>query len=276
MKTLPLLLILFVYGMFADAQAKVVQEYTCRVPNRAFQAGEKVTYELTYNFGIPWLKVGTATYSVHDAMLDNKKVFFMEATGNSYASWEWFYKMKALYQTWIDPVTIRPIKYHREVWEPTYWLKCDYQFNWSDSLAYMRWSSKKTPLKLDTIKITPCTNELMSVLYYARTLNFSNFKPDNRIPVTMLIDGELFSIYFRYIGKEPVKIKNFGEFNCLKFAVYLVEGTMFHEGENMFLWVTDDENKIPMLVESPIKVGSVKARVIDLQGLRNPMKSKLN
>ena len=93
----------------------------------------------------------------------------------------------------------------------------------------------------------------------------------------MIIDGKIYPLYIRYLGKENIRTHDGKQqYKCIKFSVLLVEGTIFKGGEDMNIWVTDDENKIPVLVESKILVGSVKAYLNTTQGLRNPTTAKIN
>jgi hypothetical protein len=77
------------------------------------------------------------------------------------------------------------------------------------------------------------------------------------------------------LGKENLKIKNVGEFRCIVFSPLLIEGTIFNAGDGMTVYVTDDQNRVPLLIETPILVGSIKARVNGMSGLRFPLSSKI-
>jgi hypothetical protein len=54
-----------------------------------------------------------------------------------------------------------------------------------------------------------------------------------------------------------------------------VKGTMFEGGEKMTVWVTDDENHIPVRIETPIIVGSIKVDMVGYENLRHPLTSLL-
>ena len=74
----------------------------------------------------------------------------------------------------------------------------------------------------------------------------------------------------KYLGKEDIKTR-YGKFHAIKFKPLLVKGTMFEGGEKMTVWVTDDANHIPIRIESPIVVGSIKVDMMKFSNLRNPM-----
>jgi hypothetical protein len=91
----------------------------------------------------------------------------------------------------------------------------------------------------------------------------------------MFLDNEVFHLYVRYLGKETVKTK-YGKFRAVKFKPLLVKGTLFEGGENMTVWVSDDPNHIPIRVESPIIVGSIKVDLMQYRGLRYPLSSLIS
>lgn len=88
----------------------------------------------------------------------------------------------------------------------------------------------------------------------------------------MFLDDETYNLYIRYQGKETIKTK-YGKFRAIKFKPLLVKGTIFEGGEKMTVWVSDDGNKIPLRVESPISVGSVKVDMMSYRNLRYPLSS---
>ena len=86
---------------------------------------------------------------------------------------------------------------------------------------------------------------------------------------------KLENIYFRYQGTEKIKIRRFGEFDCIKLSVFLVAGSVFRGGEHMNIWITNDKNHIPLYVESPIIIGSVKAKILSVKGNKYKLTSRV-
>jgi hypothetical protein len=117
-----------------------------------------------------------------------------------------------------------------------------------------------------------CIQDVISAVYSARNINFDNYKKDDKIPFKMFLDNEIYDMYIRYLGKEDVKTK-FGKFKAHKFRPLLVKGNIFEGGEKMTVWVSDDPNHIPLRVESPIIVGSVKMDMMGYGGLKHPLSS---
>jgi hypothetical protein len=88
----------------------------------------------------------------------------------------------------------------------------------------------------------------------------------------MFLDNEVYELYIRYMGKETVKTK-YGKFKAIKFKPLLVKGTIFSGGEKMTVWVSDDANHVPIRIESPIVVGTIKIDMMAYKNLRYPLSS---
>ncbi len=266
-----IILISFVFIIIYQLGSGQVNE--CSINNSAFGPGEEIEYIVSYNWGIIWIDAGAVVFKTKEAKVNKKDVLHIIGAGTTFSYWDWFFKMRDIYQTWVDPVDLKPVKYNRNIEDGGYWIKVDYDFDREKNLVYSESERKRQAFRRDTIKITSCTYDVLSIIYYARNINYDNYLVNDTIPVTVIMDNELFNIYFRYKGREKKKVKDFGTFNCIRFGVFLVEGTLFEEGEGMDVWITDDANKIPVLIESPIIVGSIKARVVGIKGNKNPIKS---
>jgi len=99
------------------------------------------------------------------------------------------------------------------------------------------------------------------------------YKKNDIIPITIFLDHTIYPLYIKYIGKATVKTQ-LGKFKCIKFKTHLIEGTIFDEEDEMIVWVTDDANKIPIRVETPIIVGSIKVDLISYKGVELPVSTK--
>jgi hypothetical protein len=161
---------------------------------------------------------------------------------------------------------MQPYKFIRKVDEGGFKINENVTFNQQANTA----TSEKA-----TVKVPNCIQDVLSSIYYARNLNFDKYKPEDKIPLTMYLDNEVFNLYIRYQGKEKIKTK-YGKFNAIKFSPLLIKGTIFEGGEKMTVWVTDDANHIPIRIESPITVGTIKVDMMQYKNLRYPMTSLIS
>jgi hypothetical protein len=114
-----------------------------------------------------------------------------------------------------------------------------------------------------------CVQDVLSAIYYARNIDYARYKPGAKIPFSMFLDENVYNLHITYLGKERIKTK-YGTFNTIKISPMLIEGTIFKGGDKMVIWVTDDNNHIPVRIDSPIVVGSIKVDLVGYENLRNP------
>ena len=81
--------------------------------------------------------------------------------------------------------------------------------------------------------------------------------------------------YYRLLNEQKKEIKELGTYNTVKVIPDLVVGNVFKDGDKMKIWVSDDANKVPLLIESPLKIGSAKAVLKSYKGLRYKLSSKI-
>jgi hypothetical protein len=238
----------------------------CGIRNRSFQAGENISIVVFYNALGMYVNAGTATYNVVSERLNNKPVYHVTGTGITNSSYDWIFKVRDKYESYIDTATLKPYKFIRNVEEGDYRKYENVTFN----------HSANTALTTDGVyKVPPCVQDVVSAMYYARNIDFNKYKAGDKIPFSMFLDGEIFNMYIRYQGKETIKTR-YGKFRAIKFKPLLVKGTMFEGGEKMTVYVSDDDNKIPLRVESPLVVGSVKADMMSYKNLRYPLTSLIS
>lgn len=226
----------------------------------SFADGEELYYDIVYNWGFIWIDAGRVEFKAKKEPFGNREVYHFSGTGTSVPKHDWFFKVRDYYNSWAEISDLKPIHYTRNTSEGKYKVKNNYWFNYPRKKIYTdTWNSDKKQAH-DTLHLPDCLFDVMTAVYYARTLDFKNFKLDEKIPISMIVDNEIYNLYGRYLGKETITTKgDKKKINCLKFSMLLVEGTMFKGGEDLFVWVSDDENRVPILVEAKILVGSVKA-----------------
>lgn len=250
------------------------QQANCDFENNAFKANESITYEIFYNWGVIWVEAGKATFTT-ELIFQNKKPYYkFIGKGDTYPKYDWFYKVRDKFETIADTSNLKPLRFIRDTKEGGTINYSDNIFNYSKNKAYSFTKQKKGTTKPDSVTIGNCTFDVLSMIYFARNIDFNKYKANTKIPISLFLDNAVYSIYIEYLGKEKLKTES-GEFNCIKFHPLLVEGTIFKSGTDMTVWVTDDKNKIPLQVETPIIVGTIKAKLKSFSGLRNPMTSKI-
>ena len=238
------------------------QEF-CGARNTAFVAGEQVTMKVYYTTLGMYVGAGEAKFTTSLERFNGQPVYHCVGTGTSYSFFDNFYKVRDRYESYIDTATMLPVKFIRNVYEGGSTIYNNVSFN----------QKNKTAVSTNGLfKVTPCIQDVISAVYYARNINFSKYRPGDKIPFDMFLDDEIFHLYLRYEGKENIKTK-YGKFRAIKFKPLLIKGSIFEGGEKMNVWISDDPNHILLRAESPISVGSIKVDMMGYKNLRYPLSS---
>ena len=249
------------------------QESNCTIPDVPFKAGETVTYRAVYSWGFVWVNAGDVLFRVYDTTYSQKPAIYFKSYGWSLKQYDWFFKVRDRFESIVDPETLQPFWFERDTHEGGFTAYNHYVINRSkNELDIISYNSDR-PYKHEYLPLKPCTFDVLSAIYYCRTLSFNGLNIGDKIPLTMAIDNEIFDLYVKYLGKERLETRDGMVFNTIKFSALLVEGTIFKGGEDLTVWVTDDQNRIPLLVEAKILVGSVKAVITGMENLKYPLTS---
>ncbi|WP_243345804.1 DUF3108 domain-containing protein [Parabacteroides sp. FAFU027] len=242
--------------------------------NRPFQPGEKLTYNAFYNLGMIWLHAGEVQFSVDQKPFGGKTAYFFEAVGKTIPKYDWMYKVRDYYKSYVDIDTFNSLWAERNTLEGSNKVYENYTFKPRDKHIYYTIKNSKTKLLKDTLQVsTNSVFDVLTLIYQCRNLNFERYKVNEKFPLRIILDGKVYPIFLRYLGKEVVKNKDEKKYRCIRFSALLVEGSIFKGGEDMNIWVTDDDNRVPILVEAKILIGSVKAYLRTMEGLKYEVKA---
>ncbi len=251
----------------------VVSSLTARSQGHPFQAGESLTYGIYYYLMGVWVGAGDVTFSVHDDTFMGKDCYRFKGFGKTYPRYDWFFKVRDTYESYASKEDLRPYRFKRDVNEGGFYFIENNIYNYRDSVIYGILKVKEDPVQFDTFNIKPSSQDVLSLVYAARNIDFNSKKIGEKIPIRMVIDREIFDLYIRYLGVETYDHSELGDVKCHVFAPLLVEGTIFRAGERMKVWVTKDRNLVPIYVESQIRVGSIRSELKTYEGLKYPLGS---
>lgn len=261
------------------AQEKLDLKGTACVPVRsvseeslAFQHGEKMEFVLHYQWGTINTDVATATVELDSLTYNGEKAFRCSAYGRTSRMFDLFFKVREDFDSWFTRDGLKPLKFTRDTYEGGYEAKNTYHYIWDAAEPYIAADvySSKRGMKAITLPLTPCTFDLPSLFFFARNMDFDVVEPGRRYPMTFAIDDDVYNVYFILHGRETRKIPGLGTVKTIKFAAKLLEGEVFKGEEDMLIWVSDDENRLPVYFEAPLLVGVASGRLSGYKGLKHP------
>jgi hypothetical protein len=228
-----------------------------------FKAGEELSYKLKYG----WFTGAEAHLRVAetDTKFEGKPAWHIVADGKTAGTFDVFYKVRNRYETYIDQKTLLPYLYTEDRHEAKY--------KHTDKVTFNHQTNKITA----NSGVYPFTGKVFdfpSAYYFARCLDISKLKIGDKFELRYFLDNAIQTLSITYMGKEEAEC-SLGTFNCLKFNPTIIPGRIFRKNSKLYLWVSDDNNRIPIKAHVELVVGSVTMDLTGAKGLKyalNPLK----
>ncbi|QSW87113.1 MULTISPECIES: DUF3108 domain-containing protein [Flavobacterium] len=233
----------------------------------AFDTGEFFKFRIHYGI----VNAGYATLEVKDATINNKKVYHAVGKGYTTGMSKFFFKVEDLYESYFDKENGSPYRFVRKIDEGGYTKNQEGFFNQNDNRVLVKDYKRKTE---KTIVVTDNVQDIVSSFYFLRNHpNIDKLKSGEAITIDMFFDDEITKFKLKYVGREDITTK-FGTVSTMVFKPLVQTGRVFKEKESLTLWITDDDNKVPIRIKADLAVGSLKADLDEYKGLKNPLKVK--
>ncbi|MBL7758835.1 MAG: DUF3108 domain-containing protein, partial [Chitinophagaceae bacterium] len=150
-------------------QAYAPSDEGCTIKNTAFQAGEKISMTVFYAVAGVYVNAGNATFTNTLETLNGKPVYHIVGEGKTNSSYDFLYKVRDKYESYIDTATMQPLKFIRNVNEGGYKIYQNVSFN----------KTANTAITNDGVyKVPACVQDVVSAVFYARNVDFSKLQPN--------------------------------------------------------------------------------------------------
>ncbi|MBN1251872.1 MAG: DUF3108 domain-containing protein [Bacteroidales bacterium] len=225
--------------------------------NTAFQSGEKISYKVRYGV----IKGGEASLSINLEPSGYSYIYHITALAKTTGVIGSMVTIRDIYESYTEVHSGLPIKSVRNILE--------HHYTSYNEVLFFRDSGYVKSLKSGKHEVPSDILDILSAFYFARRYLFSNgLEKGKIITLNTFFDDELFLIKLKYKAKEKVKTK-FGKINCLKFVPIIEKKSPFKKEEQMEIWITADENYIPVKIRINLPVGNLKCDIIDFEELKN-------
>jgi len=238
------------------------------VENTAFAPGEKLIFRAYYSSALTGnVTAGEASLEILETPRNIGGRTTMPVIGlmRTRGLFNLFFRVNNRFETYIDRSAVAPLLFIRRVEEGRYRKSQDVMFNHYDKVAISNTAA---------VPIPAYVQDIISAFYFARTYQFENPKIGDEFNVDFFLDDSVYVTRIVFDGYERINTR-LGTFNTLRFKPMVLKGKVFSQPYPMTLWISDDKNRVPLMVESGLVVGSVKLELSDYQGLRNPLTSKI-
>ncbi len=232
---------------------------------KSYDTGEWLNFRVHYGF----VTAGYATLEVDQATLNGKEVFHVKGEGRTTGLSRFFFKVEDIYQSYIDKEKDIPYRFIRKIDEGGHTKDIQIDFDHDTQKAFV---DNKKHDEQATVSFPENVQDMVSAFYYLRNnLDVETLNKNDEIDLDMFFDKENYKFKLKFLGREIIKT-DFGKVPCLVFRPYVQSGRVFKEKESLTVWVSDDDNKIPLLIKADLAVGSLKASLSEFKGLSHSFK----
>lgn len=236
---------------------------------KAYGDGEWLKFRVHYGL----ITAGSATLEVDEKVINGKQVFHVKGFGETSGVTSWFFPVKDDYQSFIDINNDKPYRFIRKIDEGGHTK--DIQIDFDHTTLKATINDKKNN-KINVLDFPENAQDMVSSFFYLRNnLNVDELEDGDEVLMDMFFDRENYKFKLKFLGRELLNT-DFGKVACLIFRPYVQSGRVFKEQESLTLWVSDDENKIPLLIKADLMVGSLKATLTHFKGLQHSFKIIVN
>ena len=241
-----------------------------------YHPGEKLLYRVSYKAKMfPNTEVGAVEVLTTEEQDADGTFYKVVGAGRTLPTYRWFFNIEDIYTVWVDTVSLRPRRFESDIRDRAHPLPPRARAACTDSVVHTRWRSRQKPEQQKQMTLTPESMDAIALYFTLRAADAGDFRIGEPATLQMILQDTIRHLHYRYLGREQKRIRNMGRFRTLKFECQLgtTEGYSFTDGTVFTIWISDDRNKIPLYIESPVRIGSIQAYISGYKGLKYPLES---
>jgi len=247
----------------AVVRASPKPEFSWRhLHNGAFAVGEKLTFEVDYGF----INAGTAVMCVPSyENVNGRTCYRVEFNVDSHPSFNWVFKVEDRYRTFIDSESLASQKFEQHIREGGYKHDFIAEFDQVKHIAHT--FPRDFP-------IPPYVHDIMSAFYYYRTLDLSGAKEGDILTLNNFYDDATYELGVKVLGRQQLDISA-GSFNTIVVEPLIKEGGLFKSEGRIVIWLSDDDLKVPLRVNTKVVIGSIDTELKEYSGLAGSLRARI-
>ncbi len=271
-KTATIIILFFAsLGIYTNAQ--------CKIENNFFQGGEELTFDLYFKWGLVNTKAGVSTLKTINTNYNGQEAYKMSLTAKSSGMADKVFSLNDILSTYTTKELV-PLAYHKDAKEGDEHTveNMSYAYNPSGGVTVHTKRVKNGKLRFDeTIKSDGCVYDMISVVFYARTLDYSSMKKGDEKRVDFISGKKKAYMIIEHQGIETVKANDDKKYSCIKLVLSVINANQLafeDKEEAMKVYITNDNNRMPVRLDSKLNIGSTRAMLKSYKGTKYPVSSK--
>ena len=253
---------LLILSVFVTSLGVAVKDDNFRkIDNKAFKEGEKLTFDVNYGF----VTAGIAVMEITRVKrISGRKAYNVVFTVNTVPSFDWIFKVRDRYETYIDVEGLFPWRFEQHIREGSFSR---------DFSAFFDQRRQKAKTSSGEYEVPEYVNDILSAFYLARTFDYSNLKISDMILMQNFYKDKVYDLNVKYLGKDRISVEA-GTFDCIVVEPLVQEGGLFKSEGSIIVWLTDDDLRVPVRVKTKVVIGSIDSELTKYEGLAGKLTSK--
>ncbi len=215
---------------------------------------EKLDFEVYYNYGLIYTKVGNLVLKADSINKNNRQLYHFQSISSSYTIWDKLYHVKSSYDVISDFKDLKPIHYEQQTEFGKSFV--DYRYSFDTDSVIIDYTGPDTSYSFTKANTTKVFDAL-SALYLARDYNFMSLQKGDSLSFDILHSDQFFSQKIYYEGRENLIDKNNEVHKCYLFSAYIKNNAIISDSDKAYVWVSTDNNRIPLKISVKIPIGRI-------------------
>ena len=218
----------------------------------ALRDGERLVYDIHYGV----IRAGTATVNIEKIEYRDLEAWRIWTTAETTTFFDRIFRVRDFIESIATRDSLYSLKYTKRLHEGRY-RQHRIHSNFLDQgfSIYSRFNHPRGEWMEQRMEIPSATFDVLSCFFKVRTMDLE-VGQEITLPVTS--DGKNYTAIVRVLRRERIRTI-LGEIDCLVIQPDLEGDALFQQTGDIFVWLTDDERKLPVLLQSRVIFGHFRA-----------------
>lgn len=227
---------------------------------------EILIFSGSYELGGMMTNLAQVTMRTEPMNTSKKSYLRLSIEVSTFDKWDSFFKIRDLYESYVEPITLKPSLYKRNVLEGGYTKTEKYSFNAAGTSLTSVASRMKRAETKRTLNVPASANDVVSMVYKLRMIDLSKIKNGQSLPFVIIFDEKQLPVWVKLLGKETIPAGNLGKKECYKLSISAKTNKLKGADKNL-IWISADSKRIPCLIKFSIPVGVGQVTLLKATGV---------
>ncbi len=227
---------------------------------------ETLIFSGSYEFGGMMTNLAQVTMRTEPMNTSKKSYLRLSIEVSTFGKWDSFFKIRDLYESYVEPITLKPSLYKRNVLEGGYTKTEKYSFTAAGTSLTSVASRMKRAETKRTLNVPASASDVVSMVYKLRMIDLSKIKNGQSLPFVIIFDEKQLPVWVKLLGKETIPAGNLGKKECYKLSISAKTNKLKGADKNL-IWISADSKRIPCLIKFSIPVGVGQVTLLKATGV---------